>query len=145
MVTSISSFPLNDVENDADVSLTVSDRRASLLLNSEMTCANIHTFLKNKALTIVSYSEKYASDCWKRFGFPAVIDENGKMMKKFDKFVSCQKCFVTYSFKSNSTSQMNKYNCESSLPLLSSTNSQACIPVLQLVPAIGRSGPVEDS
>ena len=75
MVTSLSSFPLNDVENDADVSLTVSDRCASLLLDSEMTCAKIHTFLKNKALTIVSYSEKHASDCWKRFGFPAVIDE----------------------------------------------------------------------
>ena len=75
MVTSLSSFPLNDVENDADASLTVSDRRASLLLDSEMTCAKIHTFLKNKALTIVSYSEKHASDCWKRFGFPAVIDE----------------------------------------------------------------------
>ena len=75
IVTSFSSFPLNDVENDADVSLTVSDRRASLLLDSEMTCAMIDTFLKNKALTIVSYSEKHASDCWKRFGFPAVIDE----------------------------------------------------------------------
>ena len=84
MVTSLSSFPLNDVENGADVSLTVSDRRASLL-DSEMTCAKIHTFLKNKALAIVSYSEKHASDCWKRYGFPAVIDENGKMMKEFDK------------------------------------------------------------
>ena len=78
MVTSLSSFPLNDVENGADVSLTVSDRRASLLLDSEMTCAKIHTFLKNKALTIVSYWEKHASNCWKRFGFPAVIDESGK-------------------------------------------------------------------
>ena len=52
MVTSLSSFPLNDTENDGDVSLTVSDRRASLLLDSEMTCAKIDTFLKNKALTI---------------------------------------------------------------------------------------------
>ena len=75
MVTSLSSFPLNDVENDADVSLTGSDRRASLLLDSEMTCAKIDAFLKNKGLTIVSYSEKHASDCWKRLVFPAVIDE----------------------------------------------------------------------
>ena len=96
MVSSLSSFPLNDVENDADVSITVSDRRASLLLDSKMACAKIDTFLKNLALTLVSYSEKHASDCWKRYGFPAVIDENGKMMKKFDKFVSCRKCFVTY-------------------------------------------------
>ena len=107
MVTSLSSFPLNDVENDADVSLTVSDRRASLLLDSEMTCAKIHTFLKNQALTIVSYSEKYASDCWKRLGFPAVIDENGKIMKKFDKFVSCQKCFVTYLCQANLVFRQN--------------------------------------
>ena len=101
MVTSFSSFPLNDVENDADVSLTVSDRRASLLLDSEMTCAKIDTFLKNKALTIVSYSEKHASDCWKRFGFPAVIDE------KFDKFVSCQKCFLTYLCQANFVFRQN--------------------------------------
>ena len=53
MVTSLSSFPLNDVENDADVSLTVSDRRASSLLDSEMTCEKIHTFLKNKAPSLV--------------------------------------------------------------------------------------------
>ena len=107
MITSLSSFPLNDVENDAVVSLTVSDRRASLLLDSEMTCAKIYTFLKNKALTIVSYSEKHASDCWKRFGFPAVIDENGKIMKKFDKFVSCQKCFFTYLCQANLVFRQN--------------------------------------
>ena len=64
LVTSLSSFPLNDVENDPDVSLTVSDRRASLLLDSEITCAKIDIFLKNKVLTIVSYSEKHAFDCW---------------------------------------------------------------------------------
>ena len=62
MVTSLSSFPLNDVENNADVSLTVSDRRTSLLLDSEKTRAKIHTFLKNKALTIVSYAEKHAGN-----------------------------------------------------------------------------------
>ena len=106
MVTSLSSFPLNDVENDANVSLTVSDRRASLLLDSEMTCAKIHTFLKNKAPSLV-IREKHASDCWKRFGFPAVIDENGKMMRKFDKFGSCQKCFVTYLCQANSVFRQN--------------------------------------
>ena len=90
MVTSLSSFPLNDVATDADVSLTVSDKRASLLLDSEMTCAKIHTFLKNKALTIVSYSEKHASNCWKRFGFPTVIDEESTPPDKLKKFFSLE-------------------------------------------------------
>ena len=107
MVPSLSSFPLNDVEKDANVSLIVSARRALLLLDSEMTCAKIHTFLKNNALTIVSYSKKHASDCWKRFGFPAVIDENGEVMKKFDKFASCQKCFVTYLCQANLVFRQN--------------------------------------
>ena len=87
MVTSLSAFPLNDVENDADVSLTVSD---NYYLIQKWDAQRLILF----SLTLVSYSEKHASDCWKRFGFLAVIDENGKMMKKFDKFVSCQKCFV---------------------------------------------------
>jgi hypothetical protein len=46
------------------------------------------------------------------------------MVKKFNDFVSCKNCFVTYSFKSNSTSQMNKHKCDDSSSVCSSTSSR---------------------
>ena len=54
---------------------------------------------------------KHFSDCWDLFGFPAVIDDNGDP-QRIDGFVSCRKCFTTYSFKSNSTLLLKQHDCE---------------------------------
>jgi len=91
--------------------------------SAEMTYKKIHFMLKN-SLKIVSYSKKHTSNCWTRFSFPAVLDDNDKIVKKFNDFVSCKNCFVTYSFKSNSTSQINKHKCDDSSLVCSSTSSQ---------------------
>ncbi len=42
------------------------------------------------------------------------MGQNGIVMSKLTDFVSCKQCFVTYSYNTNSTSQMNKHNCDNS-------------------------------
>jgi hypothetical protein len=114
-----------DVEDDAgDVLLIAPDNVNSLPLDTEMTCEKIHTLLNKKALQIINPSKNHTADCWKRFGFPIAVDQNGNVMKKYHNFVSCRSCFITYSFKSNSTSQMNRHKCDNLSSLTSSTNSQ---------------------
>jgi hypothetical protein len=123
MSTSKSSSSL-DVENEtADVLLIVPGSVNTSLLDTELTGDKIHNMLKKKTLKIVDSSKSHTAECWRRFGFPAAVDESGNVMKKFISFVSCKNCFVTYSFKSNSTSQMNKHKCENS-PFLSSSTSE---------------------
>lgn len=79
------------------------------------TCLEIQSMLKTKPnqYIIMENSGKHSSNCWNLFGFPSVVDSNGDS-KRIDGFVSCRKCFTTYSFKSNSTRLMNQHDCEMS-------------------------------
>jgi len=126
MSTPKPSSSSNDNENDTGEILVVApDRVNNSLLDTEMTCEKICQLLKKKkSLIIVNPSKNHTADCWKCFGFPAVVDQNSNIMKQFDTFVACRYCFTTYSFKSNSTSLMNKHKCPNSSTLSSSTNIQ---------------------
>ena len=55
----------------------------------------------------------------------AVLDQNGYVVQIFDKFFSCRLCHTTYSFKSNSTSHMNKHSCINISSSTLTTNSQS--------------------
>jgi hypothetical protein len=94
-----------------------------------MTCKKIQNLLKrkDKTLTIIDNTKKHSASCWDRYGFPATVDQNNMVVSKLDNFVSCKKCYVTYSFNSNSTTQMNKHNCENLTALSSSKNSQTTV------------------
>ena len=85
--------------------------------------------LKKKSLTITDASKNYTAGCWKRFGFPAAVNQNGNVIRNFYSFVSCRNCFSTYSFKSNSITLMNKRKCNnssfSSLVINSQNHSQS--------------------
>ena len=79
-----------------------------------MTCEKVHMLLKKKSLTITDTSKHHTAGCWKRFGFPAAVNQNGNVIKNFYSFVSCRNFFITYSFKSNSTTLMKKHKCNNS-------------------------------
>lgn len=121
------SSSLTDLDSESDdiISIDVNDDN-QLSSFTEMTCTKIILMLKNEKsnLKIINRSKKHTSNCWTRFGFPAAVDANGKIVKKFNDFVSCKSCFMTYSFKSNSTSLMNKHNCEDSGSTFSSTTQR---------------------
>jgi hypothetical protein len=70
--------------------LTGSDNFHTSLTSIEMTTEKIHTVLKtkNKTLTIIDCSKNHTVNCWKRFGFPAVANQNGEVVKKFENFIS---------------------------------------------------------
>ncbi|CAF5042532.1 unnamed protein product [Rotaria sp. Silwood1] len=105
----------SDKENNAeDIVVITSDNVNNSLLDTEMTCEKIHMLLMKKSLTIADASKHHKADCWQRFGFPAVTNKNGNVIKKFHSFVSCRDCFITYSFKSNSTTLMNRHKCNNS-------------------------------
>lgn len=114
----------NDLDSESeDIFCVDPDNDSELSSFAEMTCKKIMFMLKNDKnnLKIIEHSKKHTSNCWSRFGFPAVVDADGKIVKKFNDFVSCKTCFITYSFKSNSTSAMNKHKCEDSFICSSTT------------------------
>ncbi|CAF1093959.1 unnamed protein product [Adineta ricciae] len=76
-------------------------------------CAEIQLMLKTKSneYVIIENTGKHSSNCWNLFGFPAVINDNGDA-ERISGYVSCRKCFITYSFVSNSTRFLNQHNCE---------------------------------
>ena len=127
-MSSTSSSSSTSVDDDVQVILLDSSNNdIASLTSDEMTCKKIYSLFKNKKrfLTIVDCSKKHTAICWQRFGFPAVLDQNGHVVKIFDKFVSCRLCYTTYSFKSNSTSHMNKHSCNNTPSSTSTTNSQS--------------------
>jgi hypothetical protein len=115
---------IDNEDNTGDILVIAPDNVNNSSFDNEMTCEKIQLLLKKKSLTVIKASKTHTAVCWKNFGFPAVIDENGKIVKTFHSFVACRNCFTTYSFKSNSTTIMNKHKCDNSSFLSSSTNSQ---------------------
>ena len=121
MSTAMSCSSLADVEDDADAENTLldsADYDTSLFTHHEMT--------RQKTLFFAQKQNKKSliANCWKRFGFLAAIDKYSVVVKRFDKLVSCRTCFLTYSFKSNSTRQSTKHNCKNELSSSSSTDTQ---------------------
>ncbi|CAF3671087.1 unnamed protein product [Rotaria sordida] len=110
--------------NTEDILVIVPDIVNNSLFDTEMTCEKIHMLLKKKSLIITDASKKHTAKCWKRFGFPAATNKDGDVIKIFHSFVSCQTCFTTYSFKSNSTTLMNGHKCNDSSFSSSVINSQ---------------------
>ena len=88
--------------NAEEILVNVPDNVNNSLLDIEMTCEKVHMLLKKKSLTITDASKTHTAYCWKRFGFPAAVNQNGNVIKNFYSFVLCQNCFITYSFKPNS-------------------------------------------
>jgi hypothetical protein len=122
--TKSSSSSIDNENNTEDILVVVPDNVYNSSLDTEMTSEKIYMQLKKKKLTIVNAPKTHTADCWTNFGFPAVVDQDGNIVKKFNNFVACRNCFVTYSFKSNSTTLMNKHNCDTSSTVSSSTNFQ---------------------
>jgi hypothetical protein len=81
--------------------------------SNKSTCLEIQTMLKTKPneYIIIENTGKHTSDCWTLFGFPAIVNSNGDP-ERINGFVSCRKCFSTYSFMSNSTRFLNQHDCE---------------------------------
>ena len=81
---------------------------------------------------IIENTGNHTSNCWTLFGFPAVININGDA-ERINGFVSCRKCFGTYSFISNSTRFLNQHDCEISkernkrLASNGTSSSQQCL------------------
>ena len=88
----------------------------TLLNTSETFRKMIYNLLvhKDKRVTVIENMKKHTSNCWKNFGFPAIIDDKGVVLKTLDTFVACKYCFITFSYNNNSTSLMNKHDCENS-------------------------------
>jgi len=89
---------------------------SSTYIASQMTCKKIYTLLSrhDKSIKIIDNSKKHSANCWNQFGFPVLMDQTGIVMAKLTTFVSCKQCFVTYNYNTNSTSQINKHNCDNS-------------------------------
>jgi len=83
--------------------------------SNKLKCVEIQTMLKTKPgeYIIIENTGKHTSDCWTLFGFPAIVNSNGDL-ERINGFVSCRKCFSTYSFISNSTRLLNQHACEKS-------------------------------
>lgn len=77
---------------------------------------------KSEYVVLDNSNQKQSASCWRLFGFPAKLDSNN-IPKKIEGYVSCKNCFVTYSYISNSTTFLNKHNCESPHRKNNSTSS----------------------
>lgn len=110
------SSPCNEsvTSSDSDVISTDSPPPDSHLDN--FTCPKIRILLETKPeqYIILKNTGKHTSDCWNYFGFPAIVNPDGKP-KRIQGFVSCQHCFTTYSFISNSTRLLNRHKCKNSM------------------------------
>jgi hypothetical protein len=119
-----SSSSIDNEHNTEDILVVAPDKVNNCLLETEMTCEKFHTLLKKKTLIIVNPSKTHTADCWKHFGFPSSLGQDGNVVKKFENSVSCRNCFTTYSFKSNSTSLMNRHKCVNSSSTSSSKTAE---------------------
>jgi hypothetical protein len=91
----------------------VNSSPSSIGNSNKWTCAEVQAMLKTKPseYIIIENTGKHTSECWKIFGFPATVNNNGDP-ERIQGFVSCRKCFSTYSFISNSTRLLNQHDCE---------------------------------
>jgi len=93
--------------------------------SNEYTCKKIEMLMKQHGhqYIIVDNTKVHSSKCWDLFGFPALVESNGESPKIIEKFVTCRKCFTTYSFNSNSTRLLNNHTCNKSNRARSSSAS----------------------
>ena len=103
--------PIYATSRSPNVSLVDSSPSSRYL--DKLTCAEIQSMLKAKPdqYIIIGNTGKHTSDCWTAFGFPAIISSEGDP-ERINGFVSCRKCFTTYSFVSNNTRLLNQHDCE---------------------------------
>ena len=126
MFTTKSLSRSSDNESNAEeILVNALDNVNNSLLDTEMTCEKVYMLLKKKSLTITDASKNHTAGCWKRFGLLAAVNQNGNVIKNFYSLVSCRNCFITYSFKSNSTTLMNKHKCNTSSFSSSVINSKS--------------------
>ncbi|CAF0821064.1 unnamed protein product [Rotaria sordida] len=104
----------NTMSPDSNISL-VNLSVSSPHNSDKFTSAQVQLMLKTKPnqYIIIENTGKHTSDCWTSFGFPAIVNDKSDP-QRIDGFVSCKKCFTTYSFLSNSTRLLNQHNCEGS-------------------------------
>lgn len=111
------------VEEVEDGDETVSDLTCNLSSASscstatravEYSCKQIELLLKRdrERYTIVENKKNRHSKCWDLFGFPAEVHTGDEQPRIIENFVTCRKCFSTYSFVSNSTRLMNSHDCD---------------------------------
>ena len=94
----------SSVDLDSRTSTPSTSLRASS--HTVYSCVQIENLLKkekDRFVIINNTNRKLTSACWQVFGFPAIIDSNGGLPERIDRFVSCRKCYKTYSFVSNSS------------------------------------------
>ena len=94
-------------ENNAD-----SNNVGYTLLNtSKISCKMIYNLLIHKDPRVVLVENtKHTSDCSSQFRYPAIIDDKEAVVTKFDKFVSCKYCFITFSDDNNPSEKKSNYN-----------------------------------
>ncbi|CAF0930039.1 unnamed protein product [Adineta ricciae] len=85
---------------------------------------NIKKLLKDQPTKYVLVDNKNVnhakpSPCWKKFGLPAIRDENNRD-SVINKFASCRSCFTTYTYTHGSTKSLNSHKCPKELPFTSS-------------------------
>jgi hypothetical protein len=100
----------------------------------EYTCKKIEMLMKQQSdqYVVVPNNRGHSSKCWDLFGFPAMIESIDEQPKIIEKFVTCRKCFTTYSFISNSTRLLNIHICRTtprprSASLTTSLNSSSTL------------------
>lgn len=82
--------------------------------STDYSCKQIELLLKRdrQRYVVVENKKSRHSKCWDSFGFPAEVQTGDEEPRIIENFVTCRKCFCTYSFVSNSTRLMNSHNCE---------------------------------
>ena len=109
------SSPDNIIDVTQDNNADSNNVGYTLLNTSKISCKMIYNLLIHKdPRVILVKNTKHTSDCSSQFRYPAIIDDKEAVVTKFDKFVSCKYCFITFSHNNHSTSQRNKHDCRNS-------------------------------
>ncbi|CAF1207983.1 unnamed protein product [Adineta ricciae] len=121
-----------DSYTNAECSPSVSPRNSPSTLSpslsnhsGEYTCRKIEMLMRqcNDRYIVVDNKKSHSSKCWELFGFPALVESKDEPPQIIEKFVTCRKCFTTYSFNSNSTRLLNNHICQKSHRIRSSSAS----------------------
>lgn len=109
-----STSDVNQSSHDSD-RLSLNRSSHSPQVPKKLTARDLQRLLQSKPneYVIIDNPKKHSSDCWTLFGVPARVDNNGHH-EQIENFVSCRKCFTSYSFVSNSTRQLNQHKCTTS-------------------------------
>ena len=83
MLTTKSLSCSSDNENNAEkILVNAPDNVNNSLLDTEITYEKVHMLLKKKSLTITDASKNRTAECWKCFGFPAAVNQNGNVIQE---------------------------------------------------------------